>query len=192
MALKTNGFTNDSVERYMIDAGAVYLNLVLDPETKEYTGGTLLGTTDGGNEFILEQSIRQISADGAKGRAKGLQVLSYSNPTLKTNLKELTAQNLSNVIAGSNLDTTSSTVYDILTSKGSIEVGDYISNVGLVGRLTGSNKPVIIIVENVLSIDGLSMKTEMDNEVVVPVSFAGHYDETGVAPYKIYFPKELN
>ncbi|MCM3160986.1 hypothetical protein [Metabacillus litoralis] len=193
MALKTNGFTDSSTQRYFVDAGAVYKNVVID-DTGAYVAGDLLGATFGGNEFVVETEIRQIQVDGAKGRTKGLENKEFENPTLTVNLKELTAQNLSLVIAGSKVDTTTNTAYDIITSKGAIELDDYLDNIALVGKLTGTDKPIVIVVENVLSIEGLEMKTADNNEVVIPVSLGGHYDQSHydnkTAPYKIYFPKE--
>lgn len=181
-----SGFTNKTAERFIIDAGAVYLNSQFTGEV--FTAGTLLGATAGGNEFVLQQEMRQIEVDGVKGRGKGLQVISFQNPVLTVNLKEMTAKNLSVAIAGSDLNV-SGTKYDVLTSKGVIRTEDYIENVTLVGTLTGSKDPVIIVVYNVLNIEGLEMTFEKDNEVVIPVAFGGHYDETGNVPFKIYFPK---
>lgn len=187
MALNSKGFTNVSADKFIIDAGAVYLNTTFTAGA--FTGGTLLGATSGGNEFVVQQEVRQIEVDGAKGRTKGLQVITFQNPVLTVNLKEMSASNLSKALTGGSIDT-ADTVYDIITSKGSIATADYISNVTLVGKLT-DGRQVIIVVENVLSIEGLDMKFEDNNEVVIPVAFGGHYDETGKAPFKIYFPKAV-
>lgn len=186
MALNTNGFTNASSEKFIIDAGAVYLNTTFTAGA--FTGGTLLGATSGGNEFVIQQEMRQIQVDGAKGRTKGLQVVTFQNPVLTVNMKEMTAQNLAKAITGSELNTSDAT-YDIITSNGQIELEDYIQNVTLVGRLT-SGEQVVIVVENVLQIEGLEMKFEDNNEVVIPVAFAGHYEAgSEQAPFKIYFAK---
>lgn len=187
MSLKTNGFTNSSKNHFIVDAGAIYTNVTLG-EDGEFTGD-LLGATAGGNEFTVDQEIREIEVDGVKGRGKGLQAVTYMNPNLTVNLKELSAKNLSQIIAGGNLDETDTT-YDVLTSKGTIEDTDYIDNVALVGRVTGSQKPIVIVLYNVLSIEGLEMSFEDDSEVVIPVTFGGHYDETMEVPYKIYLPKQ--
>src|SRR6185312_13768716 len=129
---------------------AVYLNTTFSAGA--FTGGTLLGATSGGNEFVVQQEVRQIEVDGAKGRTKGLQVITFQNPTLTVNLKEMTAQNLAQAITGGKVDTTD-TAYDIITSKGDIDAEDYIQNVTLVGKLT-NGQSVVIVVENVLSIEG--------------------------------------
>lgn len=192
MGLKTTGFTNNSTNHFIVDAGAVYLNVEFDELTGEFTGD-LLGATSGGNEFVVNQEVREIEVDGLKGRGKGLQTVTFMNPDLTVNLKELSAKNLATVIAGGTINADEAEVnefYDVLTSKGKIEESDYIDSVALVGNVTGSNKPIVIVLYNVLSIEGLEMSFEDDNEVVVPVTFGGHYDETQKVPYKIYLPKQ--
>lgn len=188
MVLKTTGFTNNSTNHFIVDAGAVYLNVEFDDATGEFTGD-LLGATSGGNKFVVNQEVREIEVDGLKGRGKGLQAVTFMNPDLTVNLKELSAKNLATVIAGGEIGK-GNEHYDVLTSKGKIEDSDYIDSVALVGNVTGSNKPIVIVLYNVLSIEGLEMSFEDDNEVVVPVTFGGHYDETQEVPYKIYLPKQ--
>lgn len=192
MGLKTTGFTNNSTNHFIVDAGAVYLNVEFDETTGEFTGD-LLGATSGGNEFVVNQEVREIEVDGLKGRGKGLQAVTFMNPDLTVNLKELSAKNLATVIAGGTINADeeeTNEFYNVLTSKGKIEDSDYIDSVALVGNVTGSSKPIVIVLYNVLSIEGLEMSFEDDNEVVVPVTFGGHYDETQEVPYKIYLPKQ--
>lgn len=192
MTLKSRNYSDSIVDRIVLDAGYIYINTKL--ENGEFTG-TELGGTQGGNEFVIESEIRQIAVDGVKGKAKGLQVLESVNPKLKVNLLEITARNLSMAIAGSKLDTTSDAVYDILTGSDSISLDEYIDNIAFVGRLgtTGENKPVIIVVENVLQLDPVAIKTTDKGEVVLALNFTGHYAEkqilNGTHPYKIYYPK---
>lgn len=187
MTLNSKGYTNQSAERFIIDAGAIYFNTTFTAGA--FTGGELLGATSGGNEFVVQQEIRQIEVDGTKGRTKGLQIINFQNPTLTVNLKEMTAKNLSMALTGGEINT-ADTKYDIITSKGVVDSKDYIKNITLVGKMT-DGKDVVIVVENVLSIEGLEMTFEDNNEVVIPVAFAGHYDESGRAPFKIYFPKAV-
>ena len=188
MVLKTTGFTNNSTNHFIVDAGAVYLNVEFDETTGEFTGD-LLGATSGGNEFVVNQEVREIEVDGLKGRGKGLQAVTFMNPDLTVNLKELSAKNLATIIAGGEVRE-GNEFYDVLTSKGKIEDSDYIDSVALVGNVTGSDKPIVIVLYNVLSIEGLEMSFEDDNEVVVPVTFGGHYDETQEVPYRIFLPKQ--
>jgi hypothetical protein len=192
MALQTTGYNNQSANRYLLDAGAIYYNVTYDELTGGFEG-ELLGATSGGNEFSLTQETRVIEVDGVKGRTKGSTVISSEEPALTVNLKELTAKNLQMAIAGANIDETDEN-YDILTTKGKIELSDYLDNVCFVGRLSGSSKPVVIMINNALSVEGITISTTDNAEAVIPVRFVGHYDEgnieAGTAPFKIWWPKE--
>jgi hypothetical protein len=193
MAVSTVGYNSNTAKRFLLDAGAVYKSVTFDELTGDFTG-TLLGATSGGNEFVLNQSLREIEVDGVKGRAKGLTVIEREDAELLINLKELTAQNIALALAGGNVDT-ADTNYDIITSKGKIEDADYLPSIAFVGRQSGTNKPVVILMENVLSIEGLTVKTEQNNETIVPIRLAAHADAddiaTGKIPVKIYWPKEV-
>lgn len=189
MPVETKGYTSNSPLRYLLDAGAIYKNLTYDDVLGDFTG-TLLGATSGGNEFAVAQEIRTIEVDGVKGPTKGNVVLDSETATLTVNLKELTASNIALAIAGSTTDTSDAN-YDIITTKGKIELTDYLDNIAFVGRLSGSSKPVVIIVNNALSLEGLTLATTDKNEAVVPVVFTGHEDETGTKPYEIYWPKAV-
>lgn len=190
MPLATTGYTNNTPLHYLLDAGAIYTNLKYESLTGEFTG-TLLGATSGGNEFSLNQTTRVIQVDGVKGAAKGNIQIDEEVPQLTINLKELTAQNIARTIAGSKVE--QDTNYDIITTKGVIELTDYLENIAFVGRLSGSSKPVVIVIENAISLEGLSIKTADKGEVVVPVVFRGTYDSASLeaqrAPFKIYWPK---
>jgi len=192
MALQTTGYTANSPLRYLLDAGAIYKNVVYDDLTGDFTGD-LLGATSGGNEFSLTQETRVIEVDGLKGQGKGNTVIDSESPELVVNLKELTATNIAIAIAGADVDTTDAN-YDIITTKGMIELDDYLDNIAFVGRLSGSSKPVVIVIDNALSVEGLSISTEDKAEAVVPVRFRGHYGADnvtlGTAPFTIYWPKE--
>ncbi|WP_100406264.1 hypothetical protein [Bacillus solitudinis] len=189
MAVQYTGYTDKTPERYLLDAGAVYKNFDFDTMV-----GTLLGATSGGNQFQLTQEKREIEIDGLKGRGKGNTVIVSEEPILTVNLKELTAENLKLAIAGAEIDAATNLDYDIITSKGKIELTDYLDNITYIGKLSGSNKPVIIMIDNALSMEGIDMTMEDDGEAIVPIQFMGHYDanniELGTAPFKIYWPKE--
>jgi len=191
MAVGYTGYTNKTPLHYLLDAGAIYTNLTYEATTGEFTGD-LLGATSGGNEFALQQTTRVIQVDGVKGAAKGNIQIDEEVPQLTINLKELTAQNIARAIAGSKVEADEN--YNIITTKGVIELTDYLENIAFVGRLSGSTKPVVIIIENAISLEGLSIKTTDSGEAVVPVVFRGTYDSAALeaqrAPFKIYWPLE--
>lgn len=194
MAVKTTGYSSKTAERYLMDAGAVYKNLTFDEITGEATG-ELLGATNGGNEFVLEQETREVEVDGVRGRTKGGTILVREDANLTVNLKELTADNVALAIAGSAVNVSDIEGYQEITGKGRIELEDYTDTIALVARISGSDKPVIIVLNNVLSMEGFSLPTEDDGEATVAINLGAHYDidEVGesIPPYKIYWPEEV-
>jgi hypothetical protein len=193
MAVKTTGYSGKTAERYLIDAGAVYKNLTFDDVTGE-ASGELLGATNGGNEFVIEQETREVEVDGVKSRAKGGTILVSENANLTVNLKELTADNIALAIAGSTVSLSDVSGYKEITGKGRIELEDYTDSIALVARLSGSDKPVIVVLYNVLSMEGFTLPTEDEGEATVALNLGAHYDidEAGneLPPYKIYWPEE--
>jgi hypothetical protein len=189
--VKTVGYNASVPDHLLLDAGAIYKNLVFDSLAGTFSGEPL-GATQGGNEFSFAQEMRQIQADGAKGRTKGLVVIDSEEALLTVNLLEQTAANIKLAIAGASIDT-SDVNYDLVKPSSKIADTDYLSNIAYVGRVSGSSKPVVIILENALSIEGLNLKPEDKKEAVLPIKFAAHADaddvQAGVTPVQIYFPK---
>lgn len=180
----TTGFNDKTMESLLLDAGAVYKNF-------GYPDQGIVGATSGGNEFQAKAKIRQIKVDGVKAaNAKGMEVIDEITTTLKCSFIEITKEILAAALIA-DIDTTTDSNYDILTGKIVIEDSDYIKNLAWVGTLSGSDKPVIIIIENALSLDGLQLKTEDSKDNVLDVTFTAHADpDTPKAlPYKIYYPK---
>lgn len=194
MAVKTTGYSSKTAERYLMDAGAVYKNLVFDEATGE-ASGELLGATNGGNEFVLAQETREVEVDGVKGRTKGGTILVREDANLTVNLKELTADNVALAIAGSVVGISDIEGYQEITGKGRIEIEDYTDSIALVARISGSDKPVIIVLYNVLSMEGFTLPTEDEGEATIALNLGAHYDvdEAGneLPPYKIYWPEEV-
>src|SRR5690554_6860688 len=91
---RQHGITTETVKRLFLDAGAVYLNY---GETEE----RLLGATNDGNTFTIEQDVREIEVDGARGPVKGLRRIVEVRAQIVANLLELTAENLKTALAGS-------------------------------------------------------------------------------------------
>ena len=178
----TIGFTPGTSDNLLIDAGAVYKNYGLANEA-------LIGATSGGNEFDIKVKTRDVKVDGLKGTVKGLTRIISTDVTLKVNMLELTTDILKMALMGS-VDSTGAD-YDIITGKTEILLTDYIDNIAIVGRLSGSLKPVVIILKNVLSSDGIkfSNKDAVDN--ILPITFTASIDPNTptVSPYEIRYPK---
>lgn len=180
----TTGFNEKTMDHLLLDAGAVYKNF---GETDQ----AIIGATSGGNEFNAKAKIRQIDVDGVKAaNAKGMEVIDNITTTLKCSFIEATREILQAALIA-DLDTKSDPNYDILTGKTVIADKDYIKNITWVGTISGSGKPVIIIIYNALCLDGLQLKTQDSKDNVIDVTFTGHADpkKPKDLPYKIYYPK---
>ncbi|WP_075366844.1 hypothetical protein [Desulfosporosinus metallidurans] len=178
----TVGYTSSTMDNLLIDAGAIYMNYGL-------VGEKLLGATSGGNEFAVAVKTRDVKVDGMKGTVKGLTRIVSTDVTLKVNMLEITAETLRIALMGV-VDTTG-VDYDIITGKTEILLTDYIDNIALVGRISGSDKPVVIMLKNALSSDGIKFSNKDSSDNILPLVFTASIDPDtpNVSPYEIRFPK---
>ena len=137
------------------------------------------------------QRLRRIEVDGIKGAVAGMQVIDEWVVSIVANVLEVTKDGLAKALAASEIDTESNEKYDIIKAKNYIDITDYISNITWVGKLSGTEEPVIIQVYNAINIQGLTLQTQDKNEAVIAMKFTGHYgaDELDNPPFAIYYPK---
>jgi GH25 family lysozyme M1 (1,4-beta-N-acetylmuramidase) len=191
MARKTHGVTTETTKRFIVDAGAVFINL---GETDE----RLLGATRGGNSFTIEQDIKIIEIDGVKGAMKGARRVIESNAKLVCNLLELSTANIMLAIAGATstnwtdpTSTPATNTHDEIRRTRNLSDLDYVKNVALVGKVSGSAQNVIILLYNALSDEGFELSFEDREEGVLELTFTGHYDPALLdnEPWAIRYPK---
>jgi hypothetical protein len=184
------GITTTTVESFTIDAGALYKNLFEEDEA-------LLGATSGGNTFVIEQEIRSVELDGARGDVRGARRVIESRPRLTTNLIELTTETLMLALTGTTatdfLDDgeTTATHDDIRRTRNILDT-DYITNIGIVGE-TSNGEDIILVIENALSDGGFELALEDKSEGILEVQFTGHYDPADMSkePWRIIYPKSV-
>lgn len=187
-----SGFNANTADNLLLDAGAFFLNFEVGTDTYETAKATkLLGATRGGGEFKAAMTVRQIEIDGVKGRAKGLEVNDAWDVYIKATVLEINKETLAKALASSK--TSSSTVdtkYDEIVGNNDIELTDYIDNVTWIGKISGTDEPVIIQVFNALNTDGLTLTVADKNEASMAMTFYGHYDTTDLdnPPFKIWYP----
>jgi len=193
MARKASGVSSASVERFVIDAGAVYINLGEE-------GERLLGATRGGNSFQIEHDIKLLEIDGVKGASKGARRIIESNARVVCNLLEFSTENLLLAIAGADATdwtdpstTATGATHDEIRRTRNISSLDYISNIAVVGKISGSDENIICMVRNALSDEGFELGMEDREEGVLEVTFTAHYDLDNVdeEPWAIYMPKAV-
>ena len=182
-----HGITTETVDKFFVDAGAVYINLGEEDER-------LLGATRGGNSFVLEQDVYEAEIDGSPGPLKGARRIVEVRPRLTTNLIELSAENIRMAIAGSDLAAypdDSAATHDVITRSRNIIAADYIKNIALVGTISGADEPIIILLKNALQDENFEIGTENRGESVVSLQFTGHFDPAnmGAEPWEIRYPR---
>lgn len=185
MTLKTTGFSSDTAKNLLLDAGAIYKNF-----DKTSLSGELIGATQGGNSFLAQPEMRNIEIDGVKSEyVKGLTVIDGWEVSLTANLLEVTKESLALAI-GVSEEGAATEGYESIRGKNYIVEEDYLDNVAFVGKLSGADKPVIIIVENALNHEGMELEIEDASEGVLPVTFFGHIDADNLdsAPFEILYP----
>ena len=187
------GLTADTTKHFIIDAGAVYLNL---GEVDE----RLLGATRGGNIFHIEQDVKVIDIDGARGAVKGARRIITANAKITANMLELTTANLMLAIAGSSAtDWTDPSItpapgtpsHDQIRRTRNLSDLDFVKNVAIVGKVSGSADNIICTLYNPLVDDKIEMKFDDKNEQVISLVFTAHYDPADVMtePWSIAMPK---
>lgn len=185
-AKPTHGITRETVNRFILDAGALYVNY---GETDE----RILGATRGGNTFAVEQDVRTIEIDGSPGPLKGARRVVETITRLTANLIEMTADNFELALAGAVAtaypDATATTHQSIRRTR-NIQYGDYLKNIALVGKISGSTENIVCIAYNPLADGNLELGTEDREEATLEVQFTGHFDpdDLDTEPWEIRFP----
>lgn len=194
-AVKKTGYTKNTPKSYLMNAGAVYKNLEWNKLTQQWEG-ELLGATSDGNKLTIEQNYRTIEVDGVFTDAVGQKVLESQRASLEINVKELTWDNIRLAINGKAEQgdgTTAPADYKVISAKGKLEKTDYIKNLGLVATLSGTDKPVIVILDNALCTSGLETEFKDNEEAVVTMTFGAHANEDQIddltLPCRIYYPE---
>lgn len=188
-----SGYTEKTAKNLLLDAGAFFVNFDIEEDTFDtaITEGKLLGATRGGGSFTAIPELRAIEIDGIRGKAKGLQVIDEWEIKMTSNVLEVTKEGLARALTASEIDTEINETYDVISAKNYIELTDYMDNITYVGKISGSDEPLIIQIYNAMNTTGLTLETEDKSESVIEMEFEGHYDETNIdsPPFKVFYPK---
>lgn len=192
-----SGVTANTSKHLQLDAGAFLKNFDPATDTWESAKATkLIGATAGGGSFAAVPTIRRIEVDGVKGATKGFEALDEWQVTMTANVKEITAEALKMALAtgtSENVKSPSSAAsenYTKITAANDIADSNYIDNITWIGRLSGSDTPVMIVMFNALCTNGLTLTTADKAEGVIALTLTGHYTITDLdtPPFEIYYP----
>lgn len=184
---RKHGITTNTYKKFAIDAGAAYKDYKL-------AGEALLGATRGGTTFTVEQEMRDMPVDGAKGLVKGGERIIRVRPVITINFVELSAEIMSMGLPGSSVadfpDTPTKT-HDEITRALQIALTDYIDNITIVGECSGSPTGYIECgIENALANGNFEMARSDNDESVIALTFVGHFTVADLdsEPWFVRFP----
>jgi hypothetical protein len=187
---KYSGITTETYKRFLVDAGEVRIGYV-DGDNP----GVLLGATRGGNVYTIETDIRSMPADGAKGDVKGGRRIVKVTAKMAINLVEFTPDILLLALPGSTTEEvpSGSPTHDEIRRKLAIALENYSDNVVLLGELSGSARPVVLGLENVLSTGNFELNFQEADEAVLKLEFTGHFDPDDLEnePWFIRYPLDV-
>ena len=185
---RRHGITADTFKRLIIDAGAVYTGF-----TDFATPGTLMGATRGGSQFALEQEIKDMEVDGARGPTIGSRRITMVKASLTVNFIEHTLDNLKRAIVGSS-SAVSEVNWNEITRDLVIVDGDFLSNVAILGEVSGDTDALGIVLKNVIADGNFELTFADKEEGVVTMQLTAHFDPTDLGsdddtePWSLLWP----
>jgi hypothetical protein len=193
--IKRSGYSSTTPDYYLLHSASIWLNVIYNEVTGKFVADKCIGATVGGVKLIVENIIRQIEVDGVLVPAVGQDILDDTRARAEATVKEFSADVLALAINGTKRNAIASEApagYQVVEPKNKIETTDYVSNIAIVGQLSGSNEPVIAILYNAISTGGLNIETKDKGEAGVPIVLdarvpAEDVENVGGA-YKLFFP----
>lgn len=192
---KSSGITENTPKTIMLGAGTIHKGLTFTAGESGAAGSwnfkeSLICATSGGSKLSITPEFYDVPVDGALVKVKGLTVKVGETATMDINPIELTPAVLKMAVIGDEKASTTATGYNEITSRAVINAGDYLENMGYVGK-TIEGKPIIIIFDNALCTSGLSLEGK-NKEAAVPAftfeCFADLSPEADTLPWHIYYP----
>lgn len=188
---KSSGITANTPKTVMLGAGTIHRDLSFESDTWNFEE-SLICATSGGSKLSIVPEFYDVPVDGALVKVKGLTVKVGETATLEINPIELTPEILKMAVIGDETVSTTATGYSEIKSRAIINEGDYVKNLGYVGK-TIEGKPIIIIFDNALCTSGLELEGK-NKEAAVPKftfeCFADLTPEADILPWHIYYPTE--
>jgi len=185
---RRHGITADTYKRFIIDAGAVYTG---------FTGfaslGTLLGATRGGSSLVIEQEIKDMEVDGARGGVIGSRRITMVKATLTVNFIEHTLEGLKRALVGSS-SAAYETNWNAITRDLVIADADFLADITIVGEVSGDSDAMAISLKNAIADGNFELTFADKEEGVISMAFTSHFDPSDLGsgddtePWALYFP----
>lgn len=177
-AIKINGYTSETAKNYLLNTGAIFKNVKYNSTIKKYEGDPL-GATVGGAKCNIIITIRQPEVDGLLAKVKGNDLIESVEATLEGTLKEWKRENIEQALFANSEKgdgTNDAAEYTIITGRNEVLDKDYVENICYIGKISGEDKPVIIMLKNAINTNSLSFETQDKNEAGIPFKFEARAD----------------
>lgn len=190
-----SGVNPNTPHNLVLDCGILYKNIDIAAlragtgVAAALAGATVLGATRGGATFTTNKESRQVEVDGLRFPIKGLERIDMFRPELTCTLIELTQANLQ-LLMGAHTTTALPNSWAEIVPDIEIDESDYIDNIALLATHSGSADELIVVLENVLMVEGMELPFEDKNELAIACTFRGHAtaEEPQTNPFHIFYP----
>lgn len=186
---KSSGITEATPGNVLFGAGTVHAGLEFKTNAWNFAE-SLLCATNGGSKVSITKELYDVPVDGALVKIKDLAVKVGETATMEIKPVEQTPEILKKTVIADEAASTTATGYTELKSRGMIKTGDYVQNLGFVGkRLDGT--PIIFVFDYALCTSGWEVETQ-NKEVATPTltfeCYAPLTSEADTLPWHIYYP----
>jgi len=184
---KQNGINSSTYNEFLIDSGKLYINY-------GEAGEAALGATRGGSSFAINTEYRDMPVDGAKGPVKGGRRITKVEAVMTVNMVEIDATLLNKAIPGStkaDYPSTPAKTHDKITRALALLTSDYITNVAIVGEVSGTTTKYFVgILKNVIADGNLEIGFVDNDESVISIQWKAHFDPAAMEtePWEIRWP----
>lgn len=186
---KSSGITENTPKTIMLGAGTIHRGLKF-ADSKWNFEESLICATSGGAKMSITPEFYDVPVDGALVKVKGLTVKTGETAIFEVNPIELKPEIMKWALIADETTSTTATGYNEITSRARINEGDYLENMGYVGK-TIEGTPIIILFDFALCTSGLELEGK-NKEAAVPKftfeCFADLTSEADTLPYHIYYP----
>jgi len=188
---KSSGITANTPKTIWLNAGTIHKGLTCTDGVWN-AEESLICATSGGSKMSIVPEFYDVPVDGALVKVKGLTVKVGETATLEINPIELKPEILNMAVIGDEKESETATGYMEMTSRAVMQEGDYIENLGYVGK-TVDGKPIIILFDYAICTSGLELEGKNKEAAVPKFTFECIADltpEADTLPWHIYYPKE--
>lgn len=198
--ISLNGLRGKTPFNTITGPGKVYVNIDLaklrdvaeiDPLGAAIANAIEIGATRGGTTFTVEKEMRDVEFDGKRGAVKGLVVKESEQGILAVNFIEVDVTNTRLALPGSQAIVRANGYTEIKPGS-CLQLTDYVNNVAIVAVHGNRNKPIVIVLENVLNAGNFELAIVDKDESNPAYEFRSHYsyDKPEEVPYEIFIANE--